>query len=137
MLLDDLDHELDLLLGHAIFQQIAHLRGSPQPYVIFRVAELDQLLHHSFFACDEEIRLLDSTDRSCMIVRHSLQVRLDALLRHVADELSRYLVECFLSETVRVIFEITEGNELHNISLHLLLELLGVERTVVCVKYLH
>ena len=56
-----------------------------------------------------------------MIMRDSLQVRLDALLGHVADELSRHLVECFLSETVRVIFEITEGHELHNIALHLLL----------------
>ena len=121
MLLDDLYHELDLLLRHAIIQQIAHLYELLPSYVIFRVAELDQLLHHSFFPSDEEIRLLDTTDWSCMIMRHSLQVRLNTLLRHVAYELSRHLVECFLSETVRVIFEITEGHELHNIALHLLL----------------
>ena len=59
-----------------------------------------------------------------------------ALLEEV-KQLSWHLFERLLGQFSRVVSEVTEGHELHDVGLHILFVSLGVERHLVSVKDIH
>ena len=65
------------------------------------------------------------------------RVRGDALLAHPVEQLSWHLHESLLGEEVRIVLEVVEGNELHDVRSHVLAVSLGVERLVIAVERLH
>ena len=64
-------------------------------------------------------------------------VWVDASLGEKVHNLSRDLLQSFLRKQEGVVLELLEGNELDDVSTHVLFVLLGIQRVDVCVKNLH
>ena len=64
-------------------------------------------------------------------------MRVDAVLAHPVEELARHLHERLLRQQVRVVLEVVEGDELHDIRGHVLAVGLGVECFIIAIERLH
>lgn len=64
-------------------------------------------------------------------------VRGDVVLAHVVEQLPGHLIKSFLRQQRRVVLEVAEWNELHNVGIHVLFVLHGVEGFIVGVEDVH
>ena len=64
-------------------------------------------------------------------------VRVDAVLAHPVEKLARHLHERLFRQQVRVVLEVVEGDELHNVRGHVLAVGLGVECLIIAIERLH
>ena len=133
------DHELRILLMDAlVVQEVRHLDEVH--------AHLDHLLDEHLLALPEEVDLLLAAAQRPLLRELLLNLALAFLgCRHrhnvalfeEVEQLAWNLFKSLLCQLGWVILEVTEGYELHNIGLHILLVTLRVEWHLISIENIH
>lgn len=135
------DDQFRVLLKHAlVLDEVHHLCAVH--------SHLDHLFDHSIFALGEELVIVAFffTAELCSCSEFLLNEALlfgrchiwsDVVLSHVIQQLPGHLIEGLFGQLSGIIFEISEGYKLHDVSIHIFLVLHGVEGFIICVEDVH
>ena len=127
-----------LLMDALIFQEVLNLNQIH--------AHLDHLLDEGLFALREEVLLILVAPNGPLLRKLLLDallaglvgwIRHNALFLEEVEKLAWDLLESLLGELGWIVPVLTEWNELHDVSLHVLLVLLRVQRHLIRVQDVH